>query len=86
MYTIPVEGLNVVPVGSYQDIKLRMNEGDRQRTIASTKMNETSRYDNVIDKMTINQLWRTKYDNYDSLSYSFISDYFLLTRHSSNTL
>ena len=34
----------MVPVGNYKDIKLRMNEGDRQRTIAATKMNETSRY------------------------------------------
>ena len=39
-----VEGLTVAPVGTYQDIKVRMNEGDRQRTIAATKMNETSRY------------------------------------------
>ena len=42
-YLISAEGLNVVPVGSYSDIRIRMNEGDKQRTIAATKMNETSR-------------------------------------------
>ena len=42
MYSI-AEGLNIVPVGSYNDIRIRMNEGNRQRTIAATKMNETSR-------------------------------------------
>ncbi len=35
--------LNVVPVGNYQDIQLWMSQGEKQRTIASTKMNETSR-------------------------------------------
>ncbi|KAK2152327.1 hypothetical protein LSH36_333g03043 [Paralvinella palmiformis] len=37
-----VEGLSTVPVGSYREIRLRMTEGERQRTIAATKMNETS--------------------------------------------
>ena len=42
-FAVSVEGLSSVPVGSYKEIKLRMNEGERQRTIAATKMNETSR-------------------------------------------
>ena len=37
------EGLSIVPVGSYKEIRMRMDEGDRQRTIAVTKMNDTSR-------------------------------------------
>jgi len=38
-----VEGLAAVTVGNYEDIAQRMNEGNRKRTIAATKMNETSR-------------------------------------------
>ena len=41
---ISVEGLNVIPVANFHDIQLRMKEGERQRTIAATKMNETSRF------------------------------------------
>ena len=37
------EGISIVPVGSYKEIRMRMDEGDRQRTIAATKMNDTSR-------------------------------------------
>ena len=43
-----VEGLTVVPVGSFDEIKLRMNEGDKQRTIAATKMNECSRFNKLL--------------------------------------
>ncbi|KAI0215596.1 Kinesin-related protein 1 [Lamellibrachia satsuma] len=50
-----VEGLTIVPVGTYSDIKLRMNEGDRQRTIASTKMNETSSRAHTIVTITFAQ-------------------------------
>jgi len=39
-----VDGMTVTPVGSFDEIRIRMNEGERQRTIAATKMNETSRY------------------------------------------
>ena len=38
----------MVPVGSYKEIKMRMDEGDRQRTIAATKMNDTSRLGKII--------------------------------------
>ena len=38
-----VEGLSSVAVGNYDDIRLRMAEGEKVRTIAATKMNETSR-------------------------------------------
>ena len=43
MLRVVVEGLSTIPVGSFHDIQLRIKEGDRQRTIAATKMNETSR-------------------------------------------
>lgn len=36
------DGLVVRPVSDYQAIKASLAEGDRNRTIASTKMNETS--------------------------------------------
>lgn len=36
------DGLKEVPVGSYQEIEHRMEEGTRNRTVASTKMNATS--------------------------------------------
>ena len=37
------DGLTVVPVGSYSEIEHRMEEGTRNRTVAATKMNATSR-------------------------------------------
>ena len=37
-----VEGLSVVPVDNAADVKLRVLQGDRRRTIAATKMNECS--------------------------------------------
>jgi len=36
--------LKTVPVGSYVDIEQKIEEGTRNRTVASTKMNATSRY------------------------------------------
>ncbi|XP_060555492.1 kinesin-like protein KIF28P [Ruditapes philippinarum] len=36
------DGLNEVPVGSYEEIEQRTAEGTRNRTVASTKMNATS--------------------------------------------
>lgn len=45
VFRILVEGLSTIPVGSFHDIQLRIKEGDRQRTIAATKMNETSRFE-----------------------------------------
>lgn len=36
------DGLTVRPVSNYQAIKASLAEGDRNRTIAATKMNETS--------------------------------------------
>lgn len=37
-----VEGLNKVPVTSYEMIEAKMDEGSRNRTIASTEMNACS--------------------------------------------
>eukprot|EP00050_Salpingoeca_kvevrii_P021558 m.112316 g.112316 ORF g.112316 m.112316 type:complete len:1027 (-) comp9395_c0_seq1:200-3280(-) len=37
-----VQGLKMVPVGSYREIELRMQEGTSNRTVAATKMNATS--------------------------------------------
>ncbi|CAH1783605.1 unnamed protein product [Owenia fusiformis] len=37
-----VVDLSEVPVGSFEDVKARMGEGNRNRTIGQTKMNETS--------------------------------------------
>ena len=37
------EGLSVQPVKNYQDIEMRMEEGTKNRTVASTNMNATSR-------------------------------------------
>lgn len=38
------DGLLVVPVKDYADIEMRMEEGTKNRTIAATNMNATSRY------------------------------------------
>ncbi len=38
------EGLIVQPVKDYKDIEMRMEEGTKNRTVASTNMNATSRY------------------------------------------
>ena len=40
---ISVQGLKKTPVGSYLEIEERMAEGTANRTVASTKMNATSR-------------------------------------------
>ena len=39
-----MEGLLSVAVKDYKDIEGRMNEGTKNRTVASTNMNATSRY------------------------------------------
>ena len=41
---LAVEGLMSVAVKDYKDIEGRMNEGTKNRTVASTNMNATSRY------------------------------------------
>jgi len=41
---ISADGLKSVPVGTYTEIEARIEEGTRNRTVASTKMNATSRY------------------------------------------
>ncbi|ELT96154.1 hypothetical protein CAPTEDRAFT_129452, partial [Capitella teleta] len=50
-----VEALTTVPVGSFSEIKLRMNEGDKQRTIAATKMNECSSRAHTIVVLNVSQ-------------------------------
>ena len=40
---ISVEKLTTVPVFSYDMVDSKMNEGIKNRTVASTKMNATSR-------------------------------------------
>lgn len=37
------DGLTVIPVKDFSDIELRMEEGTKNRTIAATNMNATSR-------------------------------------------
>ena len=41
---VAVEGLMSVAVKDYKDIEGRMNEGTKNRTVASTNMNATSRF------------------------------------------
>ena len=43
--TFSADGLKIVPVNSYADIEAKTEEGTRNRTVASTNMNATSRYD-----------------------------------------
>ena len=40
------DGLTVQPVKDYADIERRMDEGTKNRTVAATNMNATSRYVN----------------------------------------
>ena len=37
------DGLTVQPVKDYKDIEMRMEEGTKNRTVAATNMNATSR-------------------------------------------
>lgn len=59
------DGLTVRPVSDYQAIKASLAEGDRNRTIASTKMNETSSRAHTI--VTIN-FHQSKQNNMTILS------------------
>ena len=43
------DGLTVVAVKDFADIERRMDEGTKNRTIAATNMNATSRYNNIMD-------------------------------------
>lgn len=50
-----VESLKTFPVKSYSDINSRINEGTRNRTIASTNMNATSSRAHTIVSITFVQ-------------------------------
>eukprot|EP00795_Rhopilema_esculentum_P014434 gene14434-5491_t len=49
------EGLSVQPVKNYQDIEMRMEEGTKNRTVASTNMNATSSRAHTIVGITFTQ-------------------------------
>ncbi|KAI8767400.1 kinesin protein KIF28P [Biomphalaria glabrata] len=53
-----VEDLLVVPVQSYKDIELKMDEGTRNRTVAATNMNATSSRAHTIVGITFVQKFR----------------------------
>ena len=42
LYTTTGEGLTMTPVGSYNEIEKKIEEGTLNRTVASTQMNATS--------------------------------------------
>ena len=42
-----MESLVTVPVKDYADIENRIEEGTRNRTVAATNMNATSRYEKI---------------------------------------
>lgn len=44
LFVLAVESLVSVPVKSYEDIDGKIEEGTKIRTVASTNMNATSRY------------------------------------------
>ena len=48
------DGLKTVPVSEYNDIEQRMEEGTKNRTVAATNMNATSR---CVIKIEIYSLW-----------------------------
>lgn len=50
------DGLKTVPVNEYKDIEQRMEEGTRNRTVAATNMNATSRYGRVYMNTSMCQL------------------------------
>lgn len=43
-----MESLVTVPVKDYADIENRIEEGTRNRTVAATNMNATSRYETIL--------------------------------------
>jgi hypothetical protein len=50
-----VVGLTTFAVGSYEDIQQRINQGNKKRSIAATKMNETSSRAHTIVSITLTQ-------------------------------
>ncbi|XP_076448715.1 kinesin-like protein KIF28 isoform X2 [Babylonia areolata] len=53
-----VEGLKRVPVGSYEEIEQRMEQGTSHRTVASTNMNATSSRAHTVVAITFDQIIR----------------------------
>ncbi|ESO87895.1 hypothetical protein LOTGIDRAFT_127149 [Lottia gigantea] len=51
-----VEGLKNTPVGSYQEIEKRMEQGTAARTVASTNMNATSSRAHTVVTITFDQI------------------------------
>ncbi|KAK3085516.1 hypothetical protein FSP39_004469 [Pinctada imbricata] len=51
-----VEGLKRVPVGSYEEIEKRMDQGTANRTVASTNMNATSSRAHTVNTITFDQI------------------------------
>ncbi|CAH8870415.1 unnamed protein product [Trichobilharzia szidati] len=50
-----VQGLTQIPVGSYNEIEQRMNQGTARRTVAATNMNETSSRAHTVITITFDQ-------------------------------
>ncbi|XP_013411854.1 kinesin-like protein KIF28P [Lingula anatina] len=53
-----VEHLTDVPVGNYRDIELRMDDGNRNRTLAATKMNDHSSRAHTIVTVNFEQIYK----------------------------
>ncbi|XP_075250028.1 kinesin-like protein KIF28 isoform X4 [Convolutriloba macropyga] len=51
-----VDNLKKVPVGSYKEIEARMDEGTKNRTVASTNMNATSSRAHTVVTITFDQV------------------------------
>jgi kinesin family member 1 len=54
------QGLKHIPVGSYREIELRIEEGTSNRTIASTNMNSTSSRAHTVVTITFDQIFNSE--------------------------
>lgn len=54
-----VEGLQMIPVGSYNDIQRRMEQGTANRTVASTNMNATSSRAHTVVTIVFDQILKS---------------------------
>ncbi len=55
------QNLKKIPVGSYKEIELRIEEGTANRTVASTNMNATSSRAHTVVTITFDQILTTNF-------------------------
>ncbi|OLL26550.1 Kinesin-like protein unc-104 [Neolecta irregularis DAH-3] len=68
-----VEDLSKLAVNSFEEIENLMDEGNKARTVAATKMNETSSRSHAVFTLTLSQVWHDAETNMDTEKVSRIN-------------